>query len=176
MSCKWSEAHFQHIVLTLCSRGKKVYRRFDDQGEDEEEEIDEDDLGLLSRTPGGSERLRPMRTLTRKSIKPTRLFQTEEQKAAREREKEEEAMTDVEEHSSTDSSSVKPQTKTVKGSKSAKEPGNEKKTSPFDQWSRARKSQDGSTSKAAKRSASDAFDRGSPGAEVQPGPKRKARV
>jgi hypothetical protein len=39
----------------------------------------------------------PLKTLTRRSIKPTRLFQTEEQKRAREAEKEEEALTDIEE-------------------------------------------------------------------------------
>lgn len=117
-----------------------------------------------------------MRTLTRKSIKPTRLFQTEQQKAAREREKEEEALTDLEEHSSTDASSVKHSVKTTKRSKSAKDPAGEKKTSPFDQWSRGRKSQDGPSSRPAKRSANDAFDRGSPGVETQPAAKRKARV
>lgn len=42
----------------------------------------------------------PVKSLTRKSIKPTRLFQTEEQKRAREAEKEEEALTDIEGHSS----------------------------------------------------------------------------
>jgi hypothetical protein len=40
----------------------------------------------------------PLKTLTRRSIKPTRLFQTEEQKRTREAEKEEEALTDIEEH------------------------------------------------------------------------------
>ena len=39
----------------------------------------------------------PLKTLTRRSIKPTRLFQTEEQKRTREAEKEEEALTDIEE-------------------------------------------------------------------------------
>lgn len=38
-----------------------------------------------------------MKTLTRKSIRPTRLFQTEDQKRARELEKEEEAVTDIDE-------------------------------------------------------------------------------
>ena len=72
-----------------------MYRRFDDMGE-EEEVIDAEDLGLLEHLPDGAERL-PMKTLTRKSIKPKRLFQTEEQKKAREAEKEREASTDVEE-------------------------------------------------------------------------------
>ena len=65
--------------------------------DEEEEEIDTADLGLLEHVPDGAERL-PMKTLTRKSIKPKRLFQTEQQKKAREAEKEEEAATDIEEH------------------------------------------------------------------------------
>ena len=86
------------------SRGKKVYRRFADDDEAEEEEvIDEQDIGLLGQTSAEGEHRRPIRTLTRKSIKPTRLFQTEEQKAAREREKEEEAMTDLEDEASSSS-------------------------------------------------------------------------
>ena len=74
-----------------------MYRRFDDMDE-EEEVIDTTDLGLLDRVPYGASQL-PMKTLTRKSIKPKRLFQTEEQKRAREAEKEEEAATDVEDES-----------------------------------------------------------------------------
>ncbi|OAP63420.1 hypothetical protein AYL99_02647 [Fonsecaea erecta] len=76
-------------------RGKKVYRRFDDE-EDEEEDIDEGDLGLLEHTPKGSD-VKRLRTLTRRSIKPKRLFQTEAQQKAREAEREEEALTDIEE-------------------------------------------------------------------------------
>ena len=65
--------------------------------DEEEEVIDAADLGLLEHVPDGAERL-PMTTLTRKSIKPKRLFQTDEQKQAREAEKEEEAATDIEEN------------------------------------------------------------------------------
>jgi hypothetical protein len=72
-----------------------MYRRFDDM-EEEEEVIDTDDLGLLEHLSDGAERL-PMKTLTRKSIKPKRLFQTEDQKKAREAEQEREASTDIEE-------------------------------------------------------------------------------
>ena len=85
---------FSVDYANLLSRGKKVYRRFDD-AEDEEEEIDPDDLGLLEHTADGSD-VKPLKTLTRKSVKPTRLFQTEEQQKAREVEKEEEALTDIE--------------------------------------------------------------------------------
>ena len=41
-------------------------------------------------------KIKSMKTLTRKSIKPTRLFQTEQQKRLREAEKDEEAVTDIE--------------------------------------------------------------------------------
>jgi hypothetical protein len=82
-------------------RGKKVYRRFADDDEEDEEEIDERDLGLLSPATLEGQPRKPMKTLTRKSIKPTRLFQqSETEKAAREREREEEeALTDREDHS-----------------------------------------------------------------------------
>jgi hypothetical protein len=53
-------------------------------------------LGLLERN-GDLASVAPLKTLTRRSIKPTRLFQTEEQKRTREAEKEEEALTDIEE-------------------------------------------------------------------------------
>ncbi|RMZ87995.1 hypothetical protein DV736_g4785, partial [Chaetothyriales sp. CBS 134916] len=76
-------------------RGKKVYRRFDDSFE-EEEVIDDQDLGLLQHTEEGVTRAKPLKTLTRKSIKPTRLFQQEVQRRARDRAMEEEAPTDIE--------------------------------------------------------------------------------
>ena len=63
--------------------------------------IDTEDLGLLERN-GDLSSVAPLKTLTRKSVKPTRLFQTEEQKRAREAEKEEEALTDIEGHPSND--------------------------------------------------------------------------
>lgn len=63
--------------------------------EEEEEVIDTEDLGLLEHLSDGAERL-PMKTLTRKSIKPKRLFQTDEQKKAREAEKQREVSTDIE--------------------------------------------------------------------------------
>ena len=63
--------------------------------------IDAEDLGLLERN-GDLSSVAPLKTLTRKSVKPTRLFQTEEQKRARQAEKEEEALTDIEGHPSND--------------------------------------------------------------------------
>lgn len=66
--------------------------------DEEEEVIDTTDLGLLEHIPDGASHL-PMKTLTRKSIKPKRLFQTEDQKKQREAEKEEEAATDIEDES-----------------------------------------------------------------------------
>lgn len=113
-----------------------------------------------------------MRTLTRKSIKPTRLFQTEQQKAAREREQEEEAMTDHEDEASNSTSALALPAKDTKPT----EPRTaSKKTSPFDSWGRAKKFvHEGTSSRPGKRSATDAFERGSPGVEVST--KRKART
>ena len=74
---------------------------FDDD-DDEEEEIESEDLGLLEHSGGGVIAVKPLKTLTRKSIKPTRLFQTVEQKRAREAEKEEEAVTDIEDEANSE--------------------------------------------------------------------------
>lgn len=140
----------------LYSRGKKLYRRFDDELE-EDEEIDAEDLGFLRQSPDGAERVRPMRTLTRKSIKPTRLFQTKEQKAAREREKEEEALTDVEEQHSTDDSTTK-LAPSGRPSKAPASSSDKKKTSPFDSWPRLKKGERAIASiKTGKRTASEAL-------------------
>jgi hypothetical protein len=159
-------------ILIQCSRGKKVFRRFDREEEQEEEEdIDEQDLGLLGGTADG-ERRRPMRTLTRKSVKPTRLFQTEEQKSAREREQEEEATTDVEDQASSASPVAEVSVKQIKPTKTAESRDNGKKTSPFDVWGRAKKAAE--SSRLGKRSATDAFERGSPGAATRVSSKRKA--
>ena len=136
-----------------------MYRRFDDE-DDEEEEIDDDELGLLEHTPTGSN-AKPLRTLTRRSIKPKRLFQTEAQKEAREVQDEEEALTDIEEQSSQDedasggvtiieSSPVSPSYKIGRSLRSTGkahlipseddlntvEGRSNKKTSPFDSWPR----------------------------------------
>jgi hypothetical protein len=73
-----------------------VFKRFDDGPEEEEPSIDTEDLGLLEHTDGGADALRLLKPMTRRSIKPTRLFQTEEQKRAREAEKIEEEVTDIE--------------------------------------------------------------------------------
>jgi hypothetical protein len=157
------------------SRGRKVYRRFAGE-DDEEEEIDEEDADVFNRAATDGARRTRMKTLTRKSVKPTRLFQTDEQKAARQREKEEETTTDVEEEddrSSTDPQAAEPSTNS---SKPAATQADDKKTSPFDQWGRARKSQDGSTARPGKRSATDAFEQGSPVAEGRSTIKRKTRA
>lgn len=79
-----------------------MYKRFDDGSEEEETTIDPDDLGLLERTEGAKDAVKLLKPLTRRSIKPTRLFQSEEQKRAREAEKAEEEVTDIEEQPSTD--------------------------------------------------------------------------
>ncbi|KIX02983.1 uncharacterized protein Z518_06533 [Rhinocladiella mackenziei CBS 650.93] len=165
-------------------RGKKVYRRFDD-AEDEEEEIDAEDLGLSSHTPNGSSDT-PLKTLTRRSIKPTRLFQTEGQKRARELEKEEEAPTDIEddvngipsaETSNLDTADSVPTSKpgrslrsTVKAPAVTSDGGDigkigaksrrSKKSSPFDSWPRVKSGSRtvSSASKGRKRGATETVE------------------
>jgi hypothetical protein len=117
-----------------------------------------------------------MRTLTRKSIKPTRLFESEEDKAARERARQEEEATDVEARTSEDEFP-----RTNGSSKSLKTPTQsaDKKVSPFDKWPRLKKgSREGSTSKALKRTASDALDGSSieDTGDVSRSSKRKTRA
>lgn len=87
----------QRCTNSLDSRGRKIYRKFDSDIEDEE--IDSEDLGLLEHSRGPVPDVKSLRTLTRKSIKPTRLFQTELEKRTHEAEKEEEAPTDIEDDS-----------------------------------------------------------------------------
>jgi hypothetical protein len=136
--------------------------------EDEDEEISDGDVGLLAYADGDATRARPLRTLTRKSIKPTRLFETEEQKKLRKEQAEEEAVTDLEDVEDGDGADESVKLKQAKAGK---------KSSPFDSWPRLKKgSRDVSLSKASKRSASDALD-GSPGAEVpRSASKRKTRA
>ncbi|KIW65481.1 hypothetical protein PV04_07738 [Phialophora macrospora] len=133
-------------------RGKKVYRRFDDE-EDEEEEIDEADLGLLEHSPESA--TKSLKPLTRRSIKPKRLFQSEAQKKARKAQEEEEALTDIEEPTGQngDAEVSSPGSPSVKTGRSLRSTGkallftneaessganasSNKKTSPFDTWPR----------------------------------------
>lgn len=79
-----------------------MYKRFGDGLEEEETTVDPDDLGLLEHTVASAEAVKLLKPVTRSSIKPTRLFQTEEQKQIREAEKAEEEVTDIEEEPSTD--------------------------------------------------------------------------
>ncbi|OAG40432.1 hypothetical protein AYO21_05332 [Fonsecaea monophora] len=163
-------------------RGKKVYRRFDDE-EDEEEDIDTGDLGLLEHTPKGSD-VKRLRTLTRRSIKPKRLFQTEAQQKAREAEREEEALTDIEEPTdqkedasaaigNSTSSDISPMSKTKRSLrssgpapliseevKSLDTGRRSQKASPFDSWPRLKsggRSMAG-TPKGKKRGAADILE------------------
>jgi hypothetical protein len=102
--------------------------------------------------------------LTRKSIKPTRLFQSELDKRAKSREREEEAATDVEEETAAESvaeSSNHVNGAAPKGSFTAKVEEMEKsrKSSPFDAWPRVKgSSRPSSASKGQKRSAAEALD------------------
>ena len=135
--------------------------------DDEEEVIDTQELGLLEHTPNGTAAVRPLKTLTRRSIKPTRLFQSEEQKKAREMEKEEEAATEIEEEAEFDSvdvpaptptvSNVKPPSRSLRSTRSTaknsmvtsddiiepvvgkiKNVKPAKRSSPFDSWPRVK--------------------------------------
>jgi hypothetical protein len=82
-----------------CSRGKKVFTRFSDMEEDDE---DEDDLGLFATRPdllaANSDILKRAKPLTRNSIKPRVLFPATTQQDSRplEEEDEEEDATDRE--------------------------------------------------------------------------------
>jgi hypothetical protein len=102
-----------------------------------------------------------MKTLSRKSIKPVRLFETEEDKAIREAREREEALTDVDESSSEQlltGDKVVNETKPTRKIKSSSNLG-EKKTSPFDKWPRLKKSsRDNSGSKPGKRMVDQAAD------------------
>lgn len=161
------------------SRGKKVYRRFNDLGDDEEE-IDAEDLGLLEHTANGTTEVKPLKTLSRRSIKPKRLFQTEAQKRAREEEKEEEAATDIEDHGDgaedgpSTSVSHSSETNLGRGLRSKKHtlPASEQdspeeqssrhsqKGSPFDSWPRRKPGSRGvgGSQKGKKRGANDVAD------------------
>jgi len=146
------------------SRGKKVYRRFDDLG-DEEEVIDPEELGLLQRERGGKEIAAPLKTLTRKSIKPRRLFQTEEKQQQKFHHTDEEAETEIEDNR--EGSASEQELPSPSRATSSKVPGaasasGGKKRSPFDSWPRL-KSGDRSSlsvpaSKGRKRTATEALN------------------
>lgn len=115
-------------------------------------------MGLLGHSPTTSN-TKPIKTLTRRSIKPKRLFESETKKRAREAEEEEEAVTDIEESTGSnedapvtdeDSGVASPTLKTGRSLRStgaanlvadeAESNGvntrSGKKTSPFDSWPR----------------------------------------
>lgn len=146
-------------MLILSSRGKKVYRRFDDAG-DEEEVIDPEELGLLARRHGAYETLKPLRTLTRKSIRPRRLFQEEKQT----REIDEEADTEIEDNNQAQDEDLEeqeqpsPSRSTRSQMKKVSNSGGSKKTSPFDSWPRLKSGSRSSSTRGRKRNASEALE------------------
>ena len=156
-----------------------MYRRFNDAEEEDEEEIDAEDLGLLEHVENGEMTVKPLKTLSRKSIKPTRLFQKEKQKLACEREQEEEAPTDVDEAAAGPSNvnideSAQPFVPSVEAG--VDKP---KKTSPFDTWPRVKAGSKAASSlaKTPKRKASDAMLDDSDSRRVSDTPRtRKARA
>ena len=143
-SCKYRSRSSGAILSnTVSSRGKKVYRRFDDN-DDDEEEIDATDLGLLEYSRGGPSVSKTLKTLTRKSIRPTRLFQTEEQKRAREHDHDEEIVTEVEDNDEPRSSSKANGVDTIDpvgadGPILKVGTSRPSKSSPFDGWRRMKK-------------------------------------
>jgi hypothetical protein len=151
-------------LLTILSRGKKVFRRFDDSHE-EEEIIDEEDLGLLELAEDGTARMKPLKTMTRKSVKPKRLFQTEQQKLLREQAQQEEALTDIEEGDACAELETHTHGNTSQTDASVTRQGTRSnnvktrsKTSPFDSWPRIKGgSRSCSASTGQKRSASEAI-------------------
>lgn len=172
MCCKFSLLEIHWNLLIVDSRGKKVYRRFTDRG-DEEESIDGEDLGLLEHAANGTSEVKPLKTLSRRSIKPKRLFQTEVQKRAREEEKEEEAATDIEDGSAdvgdgpSIATSLESASKLGRGMRTRKrtlaaidrsspeEQGSRssQKGSPFDSWPRLKPGRGAGSPKAKRRSA-----------------------
>lgn len=142
-------------MLTGSSRGKKVYRRFDDNG-DEEEVIDAEDLGLLGDQPDGTEIVQPLKTLTRKSIKPRRLFQSENKKTETPH-IDEDADTEVEEEQSDIASPSKSKAAELVASEG---PAKRKRGSPFDSWVRMKpgsRSVSATKSTGRKRTAAEAL-------------------
>ncbi|RVX68150.1 hypothetical protein B0A52_08658 [Exophiala mesophila] len=141
-------------------RGRKIYRPFNDET-DESEIIAAEDYASAEDVNDADRK--PMRTLTRKSIKPTRLFETEVQKRARDLEREEEADTDIEDSSNWHNSKIivqneDPHSEAKLDPPTSDESGEDhrtrrshrsKKGSPFDTWPRVR----GSSAKGKKRGA-----------------------
>lgn len=128
--------------------------------------IDAEDLGLLGDQPDGTEIVKPLKTLTRKSIKPRRLFQSEN-KEADAPEIDEEADTEVEDEQDlaeqTDVHSPSKATRSkaaeiVSGEGSVKR----KRNSPFDSWARmkpgSRSVGAATATKSRKRTAAEALD------------------
>lgn len=147
-------------------RGKKVYRRFDDAGE-EEEVIDPEELGLLEREANGHEIVRPLKTLTRKSIKPRRLFQDDTSAQAlpdhQASQSDEEAETEIEDdQAAEDLEPPSPSRATRSRTRGVSNSGGSKKVSPFDAWPRlksgARSGTSVPASKGRKRTAAEALD------------------
>lgn len=149
-----------------------MFRRFEDAG-DEEEVIDPEELGLLEREINGRDIVKPLKTLTRKSIKPRRLFQEEAKaKAAAKKQishTDEEAETEIEDNLagpvSLEEEMPSPSRATRSRTRDVSKDGqNGKKRSPFDSWARVKPGSTGSSSgsvppsRSRKRTAADALD------------------
>jgi hypothetical protein len=131
-------------------RGKKIFKRFDDSLE-EEEVIDPEDLGMLSRTADAGQAVKALKTLTRKSVKPTRLFQKEQAVLP-----EEGADTDIEAEVEIQAEPQASSSQEVESrGKSRSKVDAPNRASPFDSWPRVKSGTRRTASGAQKRSAED---------------------
>lgn len=131
--------------------------------------IDPEELGLLTRREDGAEIVKPLKTLTRKTIKPKRLFQPEPELL----QSDEEAETEIEDNHQqalerTDPEEEQPSpsratrsgaTKEVSGSSTGTK---RKRGSPFDTWQRLKSGSRASdaipATKGRKRTAAEALE------------------
>ena len=131
--------------------------------------IDPEELGLLSRQANGHEIVKPLKTLTRKSIKPRRLFQDERSAEPLPTQSDEEAETELEDHllandhdHEDEDEQSSPFRATRSRTREVSNSGGSKKASPFDTWPRlksgTRTSGSVPASKGRKRTAAEALD------------------
>lgn len=132
--------------------------------------IDPEELGLLEHASDGAEIVRPLRTLTRKSIKPRKLFETPTRKSKRSQVDEEiETEVDEDEPEEQPSPTRASRSRGIMGLESASSAvagTKRKRGSPFDKWPRLKSgsrsvsatSIPASASRGRKRNAAEALD------------------
>lgn len=130
--------------------------------------IDPEELGLLEREVNGRDLVRPLKTLTRKSIKPRRLFQDEpsaQRVPQQASQSDEEAETEIEDNHPAENDEQElpsPSRATRSRTRDVSNSAGSKKRSPFDAWPRlksgARSSGSVPASKGRKRTAAEALE------------------